>query len=57
MTIGQASKAGVSAEEQNKRRGWIESAINDLKSMTGELENAAKSIGIDNLDADTGSQF
>lgn len=56
-TVGQASKAGVSAEEQNKRRGWIESAINDLKSMTGELENAAKSIGIDNLDADTGSQF
>lgn len=56
-TVGQASKAGISADEQNKRRAWIESAINSLQSMTSELENAAKSIGIDNLDADTGSQF
>nr|WP_241878646.1 imelysin family protein [Psychrobacter sp. PraFG1]UNK05195.1 imelysin [Psychrobacter sp. PraFG1] len=56
-TVGQATKQGVSAEEQNKRRGWMESAINDLKSLTDVLESSAKSIGIDNLDADTGSQF
>lgn len=56
-TVGQASKQEVSAEEQNKRRGWVESAINDLKSLTDALEYSAKSVGIENLDADTGSQF
>ena len=56
-TVGQASKHNVSAEEQNKRRGWVESAINDLKSLTDAIEYSAKSIGIENLDADTGSQF
>lgn len=56
-TVGQASKHDVSAEEQNKRRGWVESAINDLKSLTDAIEYSAKSIGIENLDADTGSQF
>lgn len=56
-TVGQASKQDVSAEEQNKRRGWVESAINDLKSLTDAIEYSAKSVGIENLDADTGSQF
>lgn len=56
-TVGQAAKQDVSAEEQNKRRGWVESAINDLKSLTDAIEYSAKSVGIDNLDADTGSQF
>lgn len=56
-TVGQASKVGVSAEEQNKRRGWVESAINDLQALTDSIEMSAKSIGIENLDADTGSQF
>lgn len=56
-TVGQATKQGVSAEEQNKRRGWIEDAINNLKSMTGVLETSAKAIGIESLDADSGSQF
>ncbi|WP_350560186.1 imelysin family protein [Psychrobacter sp. CAL346-MNA-CIBAN-0220] len=55
-TVGQASKYGISAEEQNKRRGWIEGAINNLQELTAGIENAAKSVGIDNLDADTGSQ-
>ncbi len=56
-TVGQASKNGVSADVQNKRRGMVESAINSLKSLTGSIENAGKSVGIDNLDADAGSQF
>ena len=56
-TVGQASKHGISAEEQNKRRSWIEAAITDLKSLTDALEYSARSIGIENLDADTGSQF
>lgn len=56
-TVGQAGKLGVSAEEQNTRRGWVESAITNLQQLTGSIEEAASSIGIDNLDADTGSQF
>ena len=56
-TVGQASQQDISAEEQNKRRGWIENGINSLQELTGGIENAAKSIGIDNLDADAGSQF
>ena len=56
-TVGQASKYGVSAEEQNKRRGWIESSITSLQELTAGIENAAKAVGIDNLDADAGSQF
>lgn len=56
-TVGQASEHGISAEEQNKRRGWIEAGINSLQKLTGGIENAAKAIGIDNLDADAGSQF
>ncbi|WP_230657984.1 imelysin family protein [Psychrobacter sp. I-STPA10] len=56
-TVGQASKQGVSAEEQNTRRGWVESAITNLQELTASIEKAASSIGIDNLDADTGSQF
>ena len=56
-TVGQASKHGVSAEEQNKRRGWIEAGINSLQELTAGIENAAKAVGIDNLDADAGSQF
>lgn len=56
-TVGQASKHGISAEEQNKRRGWIESSISSLQELTAGIENAAKAVGIDNLDADAGSQF
>lgn len=56
-TVGQATKHGISAEEQNKRRGWVESAITDLKSLTDAIEYSAKSLGIENLDADSGSQF
>ena len=56
-TVGQASKQGVSAEEQNTRRGWIESAITSLQELTTGIEGAAKAVGIDNLDADAGSQF
>lgn len=56
-TVGQATKHGISAEEQNKRRGWVESAIADLKSLTDAIEYSAKSLGIENLDADSGSQF
>ena len=56
-TVGQASKFGISAEEQNKRRGLIENAINSLKTLTGGIETAASAIGIDNLDADAGTQF
>lgn len=56
-TVGQASKHGMSAEEQNKRRGWIESSITSLQQLTDGIENAAKAVGIDNLDADAGSQF
>lgn len=56
-TVGQASKHGISVEEQNKRRGWIESSITSLQQLTDGIENAAKAVGIDNLDADAGSQF
>lgn len=56
-TVGQASKHGVSAEEQNTRRGWIEAGITSLQELTDGIENAAKAVGIDNLDADAGSQF
>lgn len=56
-TVGQASQEGVSAEEQNIRRGWVEAGINSLQELTAGIENAAKAVGIDNLDADTGSQF
>ncbi len=56
-TVGQASKHGISIKEQNKRRAWVESAITDLKSLTDAIEYAAKSVGIENLDADAGSQF
>ena len=56
-TVGQASKEGISAEEQNTRRGWVEAGINSLQELTAGIENAAKAVGIDNLDADAGSQF
>ncbi|GAA0317162.1 imelysin family protein [Psychrobacter aestuarii] len=56
-TVGQADKVGVAAEEQTKRRGYIEAAISSLQNLTSGIENAANAIGIDNLDADTGSQF
>ncbi len=56
-TVGQASKQGVSAEEQNLRRSWIENAITGLQELTVGIENAAKTVGIENLDADAGSQF
>lgn len=56
-TVGQASKNSVSAEEQNKRRSWIENGINSLQELTSSIETAASAIGIDNLDADAGSQF
>ena len=55
-TVGQVSEAGISAEEQNLRRSWVEEAITDLQELTGGIENAAKATGIDSLDADTGSQ-
>ncbi len=54
-TVGQASKNSVSAEEQNKRRSWIENGINSLQELTSSIETAASAIGIDNLDADAGS--
>ncbi|WP_435979153.1 imelysin family protein [Psychrobacter sp. DM4] len=53
-TAGQVSKQGISAEEQNMRRGWIESGITGLQALTDSLENAAKAVGIDNLAADDG---
>lgn len=56
-TVGQASKFGISAEEQNTRRGLIENAINGLKELTSGIETAASAVGIDNLDADAGTQF
>ncbi len=56
-TVGQASQNGISAEEQNERRSWIEAGITSLQSLTDGIENAAKALGIDNLDADAGSQF
>ena len=56
-TVGQASKFGISAEEQNMRRGLIENAINGLKELTSGIETAASAVGIDNLDADAGTQF
>ena len=56
-TAGQVSKQGISPEEQNVRRSWIENGITSLQELTAGIENAAKAIGIDNLDADAGSQF
>lgn len=56
-TVSQASKYNISSEEQNKRRGWIENGINSLQELTSGIETAASAIGIDNLDADAGSQF
>ena len=56
-TVGQAAKQGITAEEQNKRRSWIENSINSLQELTAGIESAAKAVGIDNLDADAGSQF
>ncbi len=56
-TVGQATKHGITAEEQNRRRGWIENGINSLQELTAGIENAGKAVGIDNLDADAGSQF
>ena len=56
-TAGQVSKQGISAEEQNVRRGWVEAGITSLQELTVGIENAAKAVGIDNLDADAGSQF
>lgn len=56
-TVGQATKHNVSAEEQNVRRGWVETAINNLQELTAGIESAASAVGIDNLDADAGSQF
>ena len=56
-TVGQVSKDGISAEEQNVRRGWVEAGITGLQELTVGIENAAKAVGIDNLDADAGSQF
>lgn len=56
-TVGQASQEGISAEEQNIRRGWVEAGINSLQELTAGIESAAKAVGIDNLDADAGSQF
>ena len=56
-TVGQASQEGISAEEQNIRRGWVEAGINSLQELTAGIENAAKAVGIENLDADAGSQF
>lgn len=55
-TVGQASEHGISAEEQNVRRSWIENGIDSLHELTAGIENAAKAVGIDNLDADAGSQ-
>ena len=56
-TASQVSKQGISAEEQNVRRGWVEAGITSLQELTVGIENAAKAVGIDNLDADAGSQF
>ena len=56
-TAGEVSKQGISAEEQNTRRSWIENSITSLQELTAGIENAAKAVGIDNLDADAGSQF
>jgi len=56
-TAGQVSSQGISAEEQNVRRSWIENSITSLQELTASIENAAKAVGIDNLDADAGSQF
>ena len=56
-TVGQARQYNISSEDQNLRRGWIESGISSLQALTGGIENAANAIGIDNLDADAGSQF
>jgi len=56
-TAGQVSEQGISADEQNLRRSWIENSITSLQELTAGIENAAKAVGIDNLDADAGSQF
>lgn len=53
-TVGQVSEKGISAKEQNIRRGWIENGITSLQELTSGIENAAKAVGIDNLDADAG---
>lgn len=56
-TVGQASKIGISKEEQEKRRSWVRTAITDLQEEVKALEAAAASVGIDKLDADGGSAF
>lgn len=56
-TVAQAGKNSVSKEEQQTRRGWIQTAITDLQEVTTGIETAAAAIGIKKLDADTGSQF
>lgn len=56
-TVGQASEQGVSEETQTTRRGWVENAIMQLQTLTDDIETAASSLGINNLDADSGSQF
>lgn len=56
-TVAQANGNGVAKEEQEKRRGWINDSIATLQEVTAGIETAAASVGIDKLDADTGSQF
>ncbi len=56
-TVAQAKEVGVSKEEQEKRRSWIAKAVTTLQEETASLEAAAASVGIDKLDADTGTQF
>lgn len=56
-TVAQAGKHDVSKEEQEKRRAWVQNAIASLQEVTAGIETAAASIGIDKLDADTGTQF
>ncbi len=56
-TVAQASKINISKEEQEKRRSWIAKAVSMLQEETKSIETAAASIGIEKLDADTGTQF
>lgn len=56
-TVAQAGKHDVSKEDQQTRRSWIQHAITNLQEVTTGIETAAASIGINKLDADTGSQF
>lgn len=56
-TVAQAGKNDVSKEEQEKRRGWMKAAIGSLQETTGGIEVAAAAVGIEKLDADSGSQF